>query len=108
MTVGAAVASSPPRTAVVPRIATWHLLGALLALGTIIRIPQLQHSLNGFHGFRQTQTAFLIRKYAADGIDLLSSPLPVFGRNSDVPLEFPLFQGLGALLVRMPGLSRIV
>ena len=87
-----------------PGIVTWWLLSALVGIGTLIRIPQLHHSLNESYGFRQTQTAFVIRKYATDGINLLSTPLPVFGKNSNVPMEFPLFQALGALLVRT-GLS---
>ena len=69
-----------------------------------MRIPQLSHSLPENYRSRQTQTAYVIQKYASDGIDLLSTPLPVFGRDSNVPLEFPLFQALGALLVHT-GLS---
>jgi hypothetical protein len=80
------------------------LLSTLIGIGTLIRIPQLHHSLNELYEFRQTQTAFVIRKYARDGINLLSTPLPVFGKNSNVPMEFPLFQALGALLVHT-GLS---
>lgn len=88
-----------------PGLVAWCLLSAFIGTGTLIRIPQLHHSLfensqpaAGF-AFRQTQTAFVIQKYAADGINPLSTPLPVFGRNSNVPLEFPLFQSLGALLM---------
>jgi hypothetical protein len=83
---------------------SWWLLTALVGIGTLIRIPQLSHSLFESYAFRQTQTAFVIRKYATDGIDLLSTPLPIFGKNSNAPMEFPLFQALGALLVHT-GLS---
>jgi len=88
-----------------PRIVTWWLLSTLLGIGTLIRIPQLHHSLYESsqpdlgYSFRQTQTAFVIQKYATDGIDLLSTPLPLFGRSSNVPMEFPLFQALGAFLM---------
>ena len=82
-----------------PRGFTWLLLSALIGMGTLIRVPQLSHSLNEAYAFRQTQTAFIIQKYATDGINLLTTPLPVFGKNSNVPMEFPLFQALGALLV---------
>src|SRR5450631_4829333 len=90
-----------------PRIVTWWLLSTLLGIGTLIRIPQLHHSLYESsqpdlgYSFRQTQTAFVIQKYATDGIDLLSTPLPLFGRSSNVPMEFPLFQALGSLIVNM-------
>jgi hypothetical protein len=86
------------------RAVSWWLLSALVGIGTVIRIPQLSHSLFESYSFRQTQTAFVIRKYATNGIDLLSTPLPVFGKNSNAPMEFPLFQALGALLVHT-GLS---
>lgn len=75
-----------------------------MVLGAAIRIPQLFHSLNEMHGFRQTQTALVARSYAEHGINLLHTPLPVFGSGSDVPFEFPLFQAIAAVLARM-GLS---
>lgn len=81
----------------------WAIFG-IIALGTIIRIPQLGHSLAEAWSFRQTQTAFTVKEYVAHGIDLFSTPLPVFGPNSSVPMEFPLFQGVAALLANL-GLS---
>lgn len=81
----------------------WAIFG-IIALGTIIRIPQLGHSLAEAWSFRQTQTAFTVKEYVAHGIDLFSTPLPVFGPDSMVPMEFPLFQGVAALLANL-GLS---
>jgi hypothetical protein len=78
------------------RRAAW-LIGAIVALGTIVRIPQLFHSLAEAYSFRQTQTAFTVREYAEHGINLLTTPLPVFGPDSSVPMEFPLFQGIASL-----------
>lgn len=76
------------------------LIGAgILAVAAALRVPQLGHSLNEAHAFRQTQTAAVAREYAERGIDLLHTPLPVFGFGSDVPMEFPLVQGAGALLI---------
>ncbi len=75
-----------------------------VVVGTLIRIRQLGHTLFEFHAFRQTQTAFAVREYARHGIDLLQSPLPIFGPHASVPMEFPLFQGIAALLVPL-GLS---
>jgi len=74
---------------------------ALIAVGTLIRIPQLFHNLVEAYSFRQTQTAFTVREFAEHGINLLSSPLPVFGPDANVPMEFPLFQGIAALLMKL-------
>jgi hypothetical protein len=73
--------------------------GGLLLLAGAVRLPQLGHSLNEAHAFRQTQTAAVARAYAEQGIDLLHTPLPVFGFASDVPMEAPLVQAAGALLI---------
>ncbi len=62
-----------------------------------MRIPQLAHSLAEAYSFRQTQTAFTVREYAENGINLLTSPVPVFGPHSSVPMEFPLFQAIASL-----------
>lgn len=76
----------------------WACLGVLLT-GTLVRVHQLSQPLAGDHAFRQTQTAFAIRGYAEHGVNLLHSPLPVFGTATDVPMEFPLFQALGRSLM---------
>jgi multisubunit Na+/H+ antiporter MnhF subunit len=81
------------------RMAAW--LAGLIAVGTLIRIPQLWHGLNEMHAFRQTQTTFVALEYARRGINLLHTPLPIFGLNSDVPMEFPLVQAIAALLIRL-------
>jgi multisubunit Na+/H+ antiporter MnhF subunit len=73
----------------------------VLLVGTVIRIPQLNDSLNEIHAFRQTQTAMVAREFARNGIDLLSSPLTVFGAHGDAPMEFPLFQAITALVIRV-------
>lgn len=76
-------------------------LTALILVGTLIRIPQLSHRLNEMHEFRQTQTTYAALEFARQGINLLHTPLPVFGPNSDVPMEFPLAQAMAALLIRI-------
>ncbi|OBK25470.1 hypothetical protein A5634_26250 [Mycobacterium asiaticum] len=76
-------------------------LTASILIGTLIRIPQLSHRLNEMHEFRQTQTTYAALEFARHGIDLLHTPLPVFGPNADVPMEFPLAQAMAALLIRM-------
>ena len=82
------------------RGAAW-LAAAIIGVGTLIRIPQLFHDLVEAYSFRQTQTAFTVREYAEHGIDLLASPLPVFGPEANVPMEFPLFQAIASLLARL-------
>ncbi|WP_204080586.1 hypothetical protein [Mycobacterium riyadhense] len=73
----------------------------LIFVGTLIRIPQLWHGLNEMHAFRQTQTAYVALEYARRGINLLHTPLPIFGPNADVPMELPLVQAAAALLIRL-------
>lgn len=78
-----------------------NIPGLLIAIGTLVRLPQLTHSLNEMHAFRQTQTALAARTYAEGSINLLHTPIPVFGRSGDVPFEFPLVQAAAALLIRL-------
>lgn len=87
------------RTTSTRRARAW--LVGLIGVGTVIRIPQLWHGLNEMHAFRQTQTTFPALEYARHGINLLHTPLPIFGPNSDVPMEFPLVQAMGAALIRL-------
>lgn len=105
-TVSTADTTARPSSTAAPREKrSWAdrrvVVGAVIALGTLIRIPQLTHSLNDAYAFRQTQTALLARGYVQHGIDLSRSPLPVFGPRADVPLEFPLFQAVAALVSRL-------
>jgi hypothetical protein len=79
----------------------WLVATVLVALGTLARIPQLSHSLANAHSFRQTQTAMVVREYVRHGIDLRSTPLPVFGAAADVPMELPLFQALAASVAHL-------
>lgn len=74
-------------------------MALLIGVGTLIRIQQLFNSLAEAHAFRQTQTAFTVRQFAEHGINLLTAPLPVFGPDASVPMEFPLFQAIASLLV---------
>ena len=51
--------------------ARW-IVGVAIGLGTVIRIPQLFHSLAEAYAFRQAQTAVIAQQYAEDGINLLA------------------------------------
>lgn len=71
----------------------------LLIIGAVVvRLPKLLSGLNEEYAFRQTQTALVARDYEINGIDLFRSVLPVFGKEAEVPFEFPLFQALVAAL----------
>jgi 4-amino-4-deoxy-L-arabinose transferase-like glycosyltransferase len=87
-----------------PAFSSWVAISAMVLVGTVIRRYQLFHSLNEQYAFRQTQTAFTIREFAENGINLAGSPLPVLGAPWNVPMEFPLFQALASFLVNT-GLS---
>lgn len=63
-------------------------------------LPSLGQSLFETHAQRQTQTAITALLYAEHGIDLLRPPLPVLGPPGILPQEFPLFQAMGAFVIR--------
>jgi hypothetical protein len=74
--------------------------GSLAVLGSLaLRIRTLGQPLVEAHTFRQTQTAYTALIYHRQGIDLLQTPLPVLGPPWVVPFEFPLFQGIAALVM---------
>lgn len=81
-------------------VVAWLTISLVVVVGSVIRFGQLFHSLNEQYGFRQTQTAFAVREFAERGIDLSTSPLPVFGAPWSVPMEFPLFQAIASFLVK--------
>lgn len=73
-------------------------------MGVLIRIPILGNSLNEWYAFRQTQTAIQVREMIRGSL-VGSGPIPIFGSQDQVPMEFPLFQVVGALLGREFGLD---
>lgn len=84
------------------RFWSWSL--ALVALGFVARIPGIPVGPYGFYGFRQSQTAMVVQQFMENGFDV-RSPLPVFGPPFFVPMEFPLFQGIAAVLGSVFGLT---
>jgi hypothetical protein len=75
---------------------------AALALAAIaIRVPTLAQPLLERHPFRQTWTAYTAVLFRDSGIDLLRPQLPVFGPPFTQPQEFPLFQALASLVMRL-------
>ena len=79
----------------------WALPWVVIALGTLIRLPQLGHGLNEMYAWREMQVAYVALEYARHGINLLHTPLPVLGPNGDLPIEFPLMQAAAACLSRL-------
>lgn len=76
-----------------------------LALGTSIQSLLLHRPLiTDSHSFRQTQTAMLVRQFMRHGFDW-RSPLPVFGLDAHVPMEFPIMQGLAGWIGHALGLN---
>ena len=103
---GSAAASARATIAGMP-VADRLLLvaGGLAVIGSFaIRIWTIGQPLIEAHSFRQTQTAYTALIYHREGINLLQTPLPVFGPPWVVPFEFPLFQGIAALVMDL-GLS---
>ena len=69
----------------------------LLTIGTAVHALGIQGTSAGPAGFRESQTALLIREFMVGGFDF-RSPLPVLGPPYFVPMEFPIYQYLAALL----------
>ena len=73
-----------------------------IAFATYLAIRFAGQPLLERHGFRQTQTALSAFWIARDGFHL-DYETPVVGFPWDIPFEFPLFQGLVALIYRVTG-----
>lgn len=63
-----------------------------------MRLPAMNQTLLARHAWRQTQTAFTVRMFERDGVDLLRPQVPVFGRPWTVVYELPLYQAVAAAL----------
>ena len=84
------------------------LVVATVALLTAHVRPTLDDPLlEGYHVFRQTQTAYTARVFSEQGIDLLHPQVPVLGEPFEIPFEFPLFQAGASLLMDL-GVSETV
>lgn len=83
------------------RVPTAAAAAAMLGLYLVIVLPSLGQALLETFPFRQTQTAYTAMLYAEQRIDLLRPPLPILGPPGIIPLEFPLFQAAGAVVMRI-------
>ena len=92
-----------------PRLMTAHgvretgVIVAMLAVGLLVRLPNLNAPLLAISSFRQTETAYPALIYHQQGINLLFPQLPVLGKPWQVPFEFPLFQAMAAVLMNLGG-----
>lgn len=85
-----------PVTHVVKRPALTAVYAFLAVTGVVLRWPTMNFPLSEAHAFRQFQTTLMIRELMDGGVWQLS-PLPVLGPPWQVPMEFPLFQWIGAV-----------
>jgi hypothetical protein len=85
-------------------LTTWGAAGLLLIVAALARLDTLRQPLVEYHSFRQTQTAFTTVEFDRLGIDLLHPRVPVLGKPFVLPFEFPLFQALAVLPMKL-GLS---
>jgi hypothetical protein len=83
------------------------LLACVFFFSLALHGPQVLNGLNENNSFRQSQTVMLVREFMRNGFDL-GSPIPVFGFNSRIPFEFPLFQFIAAILGNLANLDPIV
>ena len=83
------------------RLAEAAVVVAALASLVVYVAPTLDAPLLEKHAFRQTQTAFTAREFHEGGLDLLHPKLPVFGEPFEVPFEFPLFQALATIPMKL-------
>jgi hypothetical protein len=96
------------RTSVL-KVRQWEPIaaGALLLVSFLLRVPTLGQPLVEAFGFRLTFTAFPARVYHREGFDLLHPQVPVLGSPWELPVEFPLYQAIAAVLMHL-GLSEVV
>jgi len=82
----------------------WFSALAISLFGIVSQISIFRHNLVDLYSFRQTQTAFTIREYMA-GNWSVDTPLPTLGPPWTNPYEFPLFQGIAAILGNALGVA---
>jgi hypothetical protein len=79
----------------------------VVGISVIIQVPMLFFNLSEGDAFRFAQTTMVVREFVNNGIDF-RTPLPVFGSNSFVPFEFPLFQAVASIIAKLFGLDPLV
>lgn len=80
---------------------------AAVAVMVFVNCYNLGNPILERHGFRQTQTALTAQVFLEHGFRL-AYETPVLGEPWSIPFEFPLYQGLVALLAWITGASLTV
>lgn len=81
------------------------LPAVIILLGTISRLPALDKSLNELFSFRQTQTAWGAKALTLFKSNDFITETPVFGPPFKVPFEFPIFQWMHFMTVKLTNFS---
>ena len=79
-----------------PRWVSLFFLAVIVA-SIPLRVPQIGQPLQGWHRFRQTQTAITVWSFTENGVHPLGYQTPVLGPPWRIPMEFPSFQMTAAL-----------
>jgi 4-amino-4-deoxy-L-arabinose transferase-like glycosyltransferase len=79
----------------------------VVGISVIIQVPMLFFNLSEGDSFRFAQTTMVVREFINNGIDF-RTPLPVFGSNSFVPFELPLFQSIASIIAKLLALDPLV
>lgn len=78
-------------------------VGALL-IHFALALVGFFHPITDHHSFRQTQTALSAYWMVQEGFRI-AYETPMFGKPWSIPMEFPLYQYLSALIAKVTGLS---
>jgi hypothetical protein len=90
----------PQMSALSPTVAAIGVLGLVFNVCTIF--VGFHHTLYDYYGFRQTQTAMTVESML-HGAGFLRYETPVLGPPWAVPFEFPLYQGIVAVVIKLLG-----
>ena len=83
---------------------SYFFLVAIIILMIIVRLFYISDPFLDFHSFRQTQTAITAYYLAQNDLSLSSLlfyETPVLGYPWQIPMEFPLYQYIGALIFKV-------
>lgn len=78
----------------------WALI---FLVGAVFHGANLFKRPNTDHLFRETQTAWVTREFTLGQINVASYPLHVFGHDTQIPMEVPIFQALTAAISKFAG-----
>jgi hypothetical protein len=79
-----------------------RLAVASFAIFGIFQVRGLGNSIQGYHAFRQTQTAWTIREFLRGG-SLIRYETPIGGPPWSIPIELPVYQWICAAVTRIFG-----